>query len=135
MVWRVPSGSDPAALQTTLDEMKQNMVNTVYVGSGVSSQQLLQTLAAQDYNLLGDFSPPQEVTQHWVATLNYDVTGTIKEMLPDLLNGKGGKVVSPSLALTDINQNLLPPGRQALVVKTLKILTTGLVYPFQVPGQ
>jgi hypothetical protein len=135
MTWHVPSGSDPAALEAALNEMKQNGVNTVYVGQGVASDQVFQTLAAQNLNLLGDSPPPNNLQARWVATLNYDIAGTIQSMLPELLNGKGGKVLSPTLVLTDINPDLLPQGRQVLVQKTLKTLAAGLVYPFQVPGQ
>jgi hypothetical protein len=134
-VWRVTSGSDPAALQPVIDQMKKLGINTVYVGGGVATPQVLAALADQNFNLLGDSPPPQAVQAHWVASLNYDALGAVQSTLPDLLNGKGGKVVNPDMTMSNINGSLLSPARLELVQKTLKDLQNGMIYPFQVPGQ
>jgi hypothetical protein len=132
---RLSAIGDAGVFQPVIEELRQKVINVVYVDPASSSPELLTYLAEQGLTLIGGQTPPVNVQARWAATVQLDPALVLKTVWDDVLGGKGGKTVYASLKLDNINPELLSPGRQALVEKTIQDLESGAIYPFSVPLQ
>jgi hypothetical protein len=62
-------------------------------------------------------------------TIQPDVVKAIQNAWPQLISGQGGVTVQSPLGLSDIDPDLLSPGKQRLVEQTLQELQAGLIAP------
>jgi hypothetical protein len=133
LVQAQPSGSGLAAWQQATAAFAHANVYMIYVAPEVSSPELLQSLVDQSFFLLGGSTPAPEILPRWVATIRSDSVTPLAALWPDLVAGKGGKVVSAGIALGDIQSGILSDGKQLLVQRMLKDLTDGMILPFNPP--
>jgi hypothetical protein len=123
----LPSASNAAEWQAAADSLINRSVKTVYVTPGSGDESLLRYLAEAGVNLLGGASPPSDLRSHWVATIRPNVLPTVQTLWTDLLQGKGGVSLPVVLEISDINPDLLSPGRENLARKFLEDLLGGFV--------
>jgi hypothetical protein len=64
---------------------------------------------------------------HWIATLSADPLPQIRELLPELLSGQGGKVLSMPLQISYANPELFSTGRQNYAQIILDDLMAGYI--------
>ncbi|MDZ4159636.1 MAG: hypothetical protein U1B80_07585, partial [Anaerolineaceae bacterium] len=131
----LPSGSDPSSWRLKVDELLFNIVYVVYVAPEAASPELLGYLAAKKLILIGAQTPPEEVRSRWAATIASDILTPLKELLPAVLAGEGGKAVFAPVTFRDVQPAFLSPGRQALIEKIIADLADGWIHPYSVPAQ
>lgn len=101
-------------------------VAMVYVYPTIATPDLLTTIGTNGIISIGDVTPdPRPV--YWTASLQPDVAKAIQSAWPDLLAGRGGLTFNPPFALTDIDPNLLTPGKQKLAEQVLADLLAGRI--------
>jgi hypothetical protein len=127
MYVELPSGASSADWQAAADTLKGSSVQTIFLAPGAGDESLLADLAQAGINIIGSVPPPPAFKDHWVATVSVDLTPSLRQLWPDLLAGKGGADLSPSIQIGDVNPDLLSQGRQRLVEELLENLQGGFI--------
>lgn len=123
----IPSDEDPTRYGPYADYLiLQRDVDTIFVHPGVAEPDLLTYIGTTGVSLIGTFSP-EERPGGWVMTIQPDVIKAIQNAWPQLIAGQGGLTVQSPLGLSDIDPNLLPPGKERVVQETLDNLQNGLI--------
>jgi len=135
LVASLPAGSDLAAWQAAIDEMRQSIIYALYVSPEIKNPDLLHDLVARKLILVGGQTPPAENRPRWAATIRSDTLSALRQLWPDLLAGKGGNAVDAPIQVTDIQESMLGLGKQQLVENLRKNLASGQVYPLTTPAQ
>jgi hypothetical protein len=133
------AASPASAWQAGFDSIKASKINVLYVSKEAASPELMSYIAALDVAMIGNQTPPAEGKPKWVATIYADGITPIREIWPDLLAGKGGKVVNAALKITD-NQYVtvydglvwLSQGKLEFIQKTMSLLQNGFINPLPV---
>ncbi len=123
----LPATASQAEWRALADFMRDRLVGTVYVAGGAGGDDLLAYLAQLGVNILGDTAPPEAARANWVAALRTDPLAAWLEYLPRLLDGEAGLAIPLPILLTDINADLLPAGKQRLVLETLADVQAGYI--------
>lgn len=121
------SGSTSQEWQAAADFLIDRSVQTAYIAPGVGDADLFEYLAAAGINLIGTRPPPAGINNHWIATIIGDISTSVRAAWPDLIAGQGGTRWPVSLTVTDVNPDLLSPGRQRLVDNLIADLTSGFI--------
>lgn len=101
-------------------------VAMVYVYPTIATNELLTTIGTNGVISIGDVTPnPRPV--YWTASLQPDVVKAIQASWPDLMAGRGGLTFNPPFALTDVDPNILTPGKQQLAEQVLADLLAGRI--------
>lgn len=131
-VQTLKTGSSPLDWQTAAGELLKINTEVVYVSPEATTPEFLVSLAGLNLSFIGSQTPPDQVREKWIATLTQDVSGTLRNLWPEIMAGTGGKTYDVALGITDINEYYLSPGKQRLVNETLEALTSGQISPFTV---
>jgi hypothetical protein len=122
----LPSGSPASAVLDALTLLNsQNYLEIVFIHPQISSDELLNQLAGQDYIYVGLQSPPQVLKAQWGATVGFDIPASLRQAWPQA--DAAGAVISAPLALQDVNSEFLTEGKIRLVNQVLQDLQNGLV--------
>jgi len=103
-------------------------VRTIYLYPDIVTPDLETYIGTTGTVMIGTQTPAQ-IPAGWALTIRPDVAKAIQLAWPQLLAGKGGLAVQSPLGLSDIDPNLLSPGRQRLVEQMLQNLQSGFVTP------
>ena len=131
----LPAASDLTAWQGAVDALHANVVYVYYVTPEAASLDLLSYVGQKQVALIGGQTPPDEVRGVWAATVRIDPLPALREMFPALAQGQGGQQVGASLEITDVNNQILSPGRKELAERVYADLGAGLINPFDPPLQ
>lgn len=101
------------------DFLLQRGVTTIYVVPGVGDDTLLNYLAQSGIQLIGGETPPDNLRDTWVATLGFSSLDAFYSIWPDFAAGIDGQNVSVPISISDINANILSPGKQRLLDEML----------------
>jgi hypothetical protein len=123
----LPDAATQVEQQAAVDQMVANAVKTVYVSPGTGDASLLEALAQAGIVLIGGESPSESLREQWAASIRLDQSVAIEKLWPALLKGEGGNNISAPITLTDVNSQILTPGRQRLVEQMLSDLLTGYI--------
>jgi hypothetical protein len=107
------------------DYLVDHQALVTYIAPGVADDALINNLVSRGMLLIGETSPPDEARAGWIATIQPDWLSAITQAWPKLVAGEGGFSMPTPIALTDINPDLLSPGRQRLADETLARLAGG----------
>lgn len=129
----LPSGSTPVEWQAAVGELLKFNSEVIYISPEAFSRELLVSLAGQNLLFVGSQTPPEEIRDKWIATLNQDVATSIRTIWPELLAGAGGKTYDVPLEIADVNEIYLSSGKLRLIQETMDALTGGMISPFSVP--
>lgn len=110
-----------------IQALKNNAVQTVFVAFPLLDEALAQNLATAGLQVVGLGTPPAVLAERWVASLEFDAAGALREVWPRLMNGEKGLTQAPLLSLMNVNPDLLSPGRQRLVENLIAELVAGYV--------
>lgn len=127
MYVELPGGASSPEWQAAADVLKDKFVQTVYLAPGAGDETLLTSLAEAGLHLIGSQTPPAAIQAAWIATVGLDYITPVQTIWPDLINGKGGANLPAALAVSDINPDLLSPGRQRLVEELSRELQSGFI--------
>ena len=127
MYAEAPAGASAEQWQAAADTLINQNVETVYVAPGVGDEDLLNYLAQAGVNIIGSGPAPAALKTNWVASIEGDYENALEEALPKLLSGEPGARFSPALGISDVNPDLLSPGRQRLVEALNADLSAGAI--------
>lgn len=128
--------NSPADWQTAADTLIAQGVLTVYVPASASSPDLLTYLNSKGIKMIGSSTPSSDLTANWVASVQGGSADSVLESIwKDLLASKGGANLSAVLGLTDLNPDVLTPGKMAMVNGVISQLSGGWIDPASVPAQ
>jgi hypothetical protein len=102
-------------------------VRTVYLAPGAGDETLMAYLADAGVYLIGSGPPPDELRDHWIASVRADYVRVLSDSLASLAGWRGGFTLPVSIVVEDINQELFSPGRQLLVENLLPDLLNGFI--------
>lgn len=113
--------------QAAIDALVANAVKTVYVASGVGSPALFESLAQAGLQIIGHGAPPAQVSSQWVASIEVDEVGALRQLWPRLMSGEQAIFLQAPLMLSARNPLLFSTGRQRLVEKVMQELLAGYI--------
>ena len=108
--------------------ISQYRIRTILIHPEIQTQDLIEYVGTTGTLMIGTISPEQRPAG-WIMTIQPDIIRAIEAAWPQLLAGQGGITVQSPLGLSDIDPDLLSPGKQRLVQKTLDDLQAGLIAP------
>lgn len=106
----------------------QYQVRTIFIHPDIYTQDLVDYIGTTGTSMIGTTSPEQRPAG-WIMTIQPDTIQAIQSAWPSLIAGEGGLTVQSPLGLSDIDPDLLPPGKQQDVQETLDKLQNGLIVP------
>lgn len=106
--------------------MLQKKVRTIYLYPDIAIPELYNYIGTTGVYMIGTVSPDPRPAG-WVMTIAPDVIKAIQNAWPQLLAGQGGITVQSPLGLSDVDPNLLSPGKQRLVQQVLDDLQAGRI--------
>lgn len=133
LVKALPSASSPQDWQTAMQELALSYVYSVYVAPEAASPELYSYLITLNCPITGGVLPPDEVRGLYAASVHSDVSSPLRDLWGDLLAGQGGKTINADIQISDVNPDLLSPGRQLQTEKMIADLTGGWIDPFSPP--
>ena len=107
------------------DFMIQRNVETIYIVPGAGDDAMLRLLAQSGVGIIGGEIPLPDLQNRWITSLRFDLLEAFLDYWPVFANGGDGNTVPVSLSLTDINQELLSPGRHRLADEMIRDVTAG----------
>jgi hypothetical protein len=114
--------------QAAIDSLSTWQVETVFVYPPLADEQLLAQLVEAGFNLITTGAPAEAWKDHWVASLDsQDVNQVLPDLWGRLLAGEAGTQVTLSLGLSNVNPDLVSPGRQQLVEAMLADLMVDFI--------
>jgi hypothetical protein len=129
------AGSSPAAWQAAFDQMYINGVRVLYVAPEAYSPELFTYLVGKEIILYGSQPPLEAARPRWAATLLVDGLSPLREIWPELLAGKGGKIVYGGVRFADVQPAFITPGKLEYFQKLVGRMRAGLLNPLTVPAQ
>jgi hypothetical protein len=123
----IPADEKPALYTAYADVLhRSKKVSMIYVYPTIATPDLLGYIGSLGLLTIGDTTPdPRPV--YYVTSLRPDVAKAIQLAWADLFAGRAGVTYQPPLALTDIDQSLLTPGKQAQAEQVLADLLAGRI--------
>jgi hypothetical protein len=115
--------------QAAANYMVDHDALTVYVSPGAGDAAMLSILAQGGIHIISSGEPPQTASENWVVSLTTDPFALIQEEVIGLLSGsiQGGSTLTVPIQFTNINPNLLTPGKQNLAEQVLSDLQEGYI--------
>ena len=127
VIVRIPTDAKLGEYSAYADLLLRNVVKVAYVYPDVATPELLNYMAQTKMLLISQSLPGEDARPHWIASIQPDIVSAIKAIFPDLVAGKGGKVVPTPLFLADVNPDLLSAGKLRLVQDVLTSLQNGTI--------
>jgi len=119
--------ADTIAWRTAADFMIHRSVETVYVVPGAGDDAMLRHLADNGVNIIAGRTPLPDIQAHWVASFRFDLMRAFVDSWPAFVDGSGTQAVTIPMQITDINPDLLSPGKQRLVEDILADVLAGYI--------
>lgn len=104
----------------------QYKVGTIYLHPDIVTPEVENYIGTTGVYMIGTKTPEQRPAG-WVMTIQPDIIKAIQNAWPGLVSGQGGVTVQSPLGISDIDPNILTPGKQRLVEQTLNDLQAGLI--------
>jgi hypothetical protein len=108
--------------------IQRRKVNFIYVYPDIATPELLAYIGSSGAVQVGGV-PQGGVPLYWAASLSPDTVGAIQAAWGNLIAGQGGQAVQAPLTLTNVDPNLLSPGKQAQAEQVLQDLQAGRISP------
>lgn len=115
--------AEAGSLEAGLAPLTQAGVETVFLAPGVATEDLLRRLEALGMQALGS-ERPADSELGWVASIRPDPGAALEEAWPALTGGERVDLPMP-LAIVEVDETRLSPGRLELARRTLERLLAG----------
>jgi len=123
----LPQDASSIEWQAAANYMVDHYVKTLYIAPGIQDTAMFEILAQAGIAMIGEKLPSPELSKNWAVSLISDPLPLVMQVLPDLIQGKGGFYLTVPLDFSDINPELFSPGRQILAGKILADLIAGII--------
>ncbi len=77
----LPKDSSPDSWIARFDELQNSFIYTVFLSDEAVSAELLQKLVSLNVQMLGVSAPPQGVEGNWLATIRFDWSDTLRQII------------------------------------------------------
>jgi hypothetical protein len=118
--------SDPGNWQAAADELLFQSIKVVYLTPELEASGAAQYLASYGVLLIGYGTPPAEISGNWLASINADTSGAVRQQLSDALAGQPLSAASP-IAITNAHPGYLSPSRIDYVQVVINDLLDGAI--------
>jgi hypothetical protein len=123
----IPADTDENQLPAYVDALADKQVLAAYIYPSMSKASLINYMASRGILMIGEVTPPEAARANWVASIQPDWLAAVQKAWPDLTAGKGGLELPSPVTLTNINADLLSPGKERLAQEMLDKLLAGTV--------
>lgn len=136
-----PAPADGPAWQAAAAFLFDNgKVEVFYLSAEATRPEVLAYLNGLDQfgttiRLVGAQPRPEGLESQWGATVGFDTLAALGQTLPEALAGRSAGSLSVPVSLSEVNPNLLTPGRQQLVEQIMQEVAAGLISPLNVPTE
>jgi len=107
--------------------IQKKKVVFLFVYPDIATPDLLNYIGSTGGGVQVGVAPQGGIPLYWAASLSSDTIGAIQAAWPSLVAGQGGQIVQSPLRLTDVDPNLLSPGKQAQAEQVLADLLAGRI--------
>jgi hypothetical protein len=124
----LPVDATDIEIEANVNFLVDRVVNTYYIVPQLGNDRIYRMLVGYQKKIIGPGSDfREEYRDYWVASLEYDLPAALEEFWPEFLTAETGIEGTPPLLLTDVNPDLLSPGKVMMVEKVLEDLTAGYI--------
>lgn len=109
--------------------IQQYKAETIFLYPDISIPELYEYVGTTGVYMIGTI-PPERLPAGWVMTIRPDVIKAIQNAWSQLVAGQGGVTVQSPLGLSDVDPNILSPGKQLKVQKVLDEVQAGRISIF-----
>jgi hypothetical protein len=127
IIVRIPTDAPSSDYTGYANLLIQNSVRVAYLYPDIATPNIVSYMAQNGVNLISQTLPREDIRPNWVASIQPDLTSSLQSVFQDLIDGKGGQVVSTPLSLTDVNSDLLSDAKLRLVQDILTGLQNGTI--------
>lgn len=126
----LPASASQEEWRNAAASLLERSVETIYVAPGAGDSTLLDYLAQSGISIIGSSSPPDNLQQNWVATIQPDYASLLQDILPNLLGEQAGNDL-PVAFLQNVNPQLLSVGRVEHIELIIEDLLAGFISPYE----
>ena len=127
IVVRIPTDATPDQYDGYAKVLLDYFANVIYVYQPVATPDVLTYLTQYGKFLIGQDTPSNDIRGNWIASIQPDLIGAVKNIFPELVAGHGGQVVPTPLYLNDVSPQLLSEGKLRLAQEVLDGLQHGTI--------
>lgn len=102
--------ADTASWQSGADALLVQSVKVVYLAPELEASGAAPYLASFGVLIIGYGTPPAEISSNWLASVNADISGAVRQQLNDALAGQSLTFSSP-ITVTNAHPGYLSPSR------------------------
>lgn len=128
----VPFDSNDEARIAAANLLLEQGVTTVFLGTGIATEALVNHLSASEVVTLGSESPASGENPFWAATLQFNAASALEAQWQAWQSGET-IVPAAALTLTDVNPDLFSPGKQQRALAILPDLLAGYLQTETLP--
>jgi hypothetical protein len=131
-------GDGGAWTASAADFFDNGKVEAFYLSAAASLPEVIAYLAGKSQfestvKIVGETPPPDELRAQWAATVGLDPLEALSQALPAALAGNSAGSLLVPVTLSNINPDILSPGRLELARTIMDELAKGIISPFTVP--
>ena len=124
----LPVDATDIEIEANVNFLVDRVVNTYYIVPQLGNEKIYRMLVGYQKKIIGPGSDfRDEYRDYWVASLEYDLPAALEEFWSEFLATETGIVGTPPLLLTDVNPDLLSPGKVMKVEKIIEDLSAGYI--------
>jgi len=128
---RYPKVGTPGDVQNLINTMKAEVF---YLSAEAITPELVASLAGKTQLqraiiVFGNTSAPPELQPQWAASLTLDLQTALGSALSEAFAGRSAGALSADITLTQVNPDLLSPGKQERWLQMLADLRSGKIVP------
>ncbi len=118
--------------------LDQDMAEIFYLAEGAATPEVLGALkgravAARTVIAFGAGGVPADMQSQWAGTIGLDLLPALTQAMPELLAGRSAGALDGDIALSNINEDLLPPSKQERLKLLVEELQAGRIQTLSVP--
>ena len=131
IVITLPGESDPGSWSAQFDEAQRNFIYTAFLSDEAVSEELLQKLISLNVQMLGVSTPPAGLENNWLATINFDWSATLRQIITCTENGEteGTMPLVLSIVPGTLSENF-SSGKTLLLQRAYDDLLRGFLSPY-----
>ena len=131
IVISLPGASSPESWSSQFDEAQRSFIYTAFLADEAISQELLQKLISLNVQMIGISAPPAGLEGNWLATINFDWSTTLNQIISRTLNGETEGTVPPVLSVIpgSLTEDF-SAGKALLLQRAYNDLLSGILSPY-----
>ena len=127
----LPGNSDPGSWMAQVDEAQKSFIYTAFLSEESISEPLLQKLVSLNIRMVGVSTPPSGLEGNWLATINFDWTDTLRQIISQTMIGEtqGTQPLILSIIPGALSEDF-SEGKSTLLRRAYIDLLSGILSPY-----